>query len=198
MFDYPSDDFKSRIVVVKDKLLNTYPETAIPITEFESFISSTSIQELQEYFIKTFEVKALCNIDVGFVLFGEDYKRGEFLVNIQSEHNKAGNDCGSELGDFLPNILNVLPKMEDQEVAAELAYTVLIPAVKQMIKTFLVKTNHYHKVLEILLMMLEKDFAGLDYGQVVIPEVSSKDFFRKQGGCNPGLCKAQRKQSVNF
>ena len=198
MFDYPEKDFGNKIASIRNKLISVYPQTADSLSEFESFINTKSIQELQEYFIRTFEVKALCNIDVGYILFGEDYKRGEFLVNIQSEHKKANNDCGSELGDYLPNMLYLLPKIEDHEFAEELAFSVLIPAVKQMIKTFLDKTNIYYKVLEVLLLMLETDFVGLDYGQITIPEVSSKDFFRKQGGCSPGLCKPRKMQSVNF
>ena len=198
IFDYPDENFRSNITTIKKELISAYPKVIDPLSEFERFINSISHQDLQEYFVRTFEVKALCNIDVGYVLFGEDYKRGEFLVNIQSEHNKAGNDCGSELGDYLPNMLNLLPKIEDQELAKELSFTVLIPAVRQMIKTFLDKSNIYLKVLEVLLIILETDFSGLNYDQITIAEVSTKDFFRKQGGCSPGLCKPHKKQSVNF
>ena len=66
----------------------------------------------QEYYISTFDVQAICFLDIGYVLFGEDYKRGIFLVNIKKEQIKAGNDCGSELPDHLPNILTLLPKMQ--------------------------------------------------------------------------------------
>ena len=45
--------------------------------------------------------QVLATLDIGYVLFGDDYKRGELLANLNQEHRKANNDCGTELADHL-------------------------------------------------------------------------------------------------
>jgi len=64
-------------------------------------------------------VQAVTTLDVGFILFGDDYKRGEMLVNISREIKEVGHDCGNELADHLPNILFLVSRMEDYELREE-------------------------------------------------------------------------------
>jgi len=194
LFQYPEEGFQKNISVICNEIKENYPKTENLLSDFEIFLNERTSQELQEYFVKTFEVKALCVMEVGYVLFGEDYKRGEFLVNIQNEHNKVKNDCKSELGDYLPNMLNLLPKIEDKNFADELGHSIMVPAIKQMVTKFLDKTNVYLNVLKALVIVLEKDYAHLSLPQYQIPDVSSKQFFKKMGGCAPGHCKPQKQQ----
>ncbi len=181
LFQYPYEGFDKTVYKISTELKKKYSETESVLEVFVDFTKKTSYTEMQEHFMRTFEIKALCNLDVGFVLFGEDYKRGKFLVKIQQEHKKAGNDCGTELGDYLPNMLKLLPKIEDEKFAGELAYTLMIPAVKQMIMIFLDLKNPYLKLLHTLLMIMEKDFGNLDYNQIIIADKKTKEFYRKPG-----------------
>jgi nitrate reductase assembly molybdenum cofactor insertion protein NarJ len=100
----------------------------------------------------------MCFLDIGYVLFGEDYKRGIFLVNIKKEQLKACNDCGTELPDHLPNLLTLLPKMEDKDLVEELIYSILIPAIHEMILKFRNVNNLYKGLLEILVTIMEKQY----------------------------------------
>ena len=58
------------------------------------------------------------------------------LSNLNREHAKAGNDCGSELADHLPNLLRLLPKLENAGLREELVREVLVPALMLMIREF--------------------------------------------------------------
>ncbi len=69
-------------------------------------------------------------------MFGDDYKRGELLVNLNREHGAAGIDCGDELPDHLPNVLRLLARWEDRELAAEFAEEILHPALERMVAEF--------------------------------------------------------------
>jgi nitrate reductase assembly molybdenum cofactor insertion protein NarJ len=73
---------------------------------------------------------------VGYVLFGDDYKRGEMLANLNREHSEAQNDCGTELADHLPNVLRLIPELRDEELVEDLAYAILAPALSEMIREF--------------------------------------------------------------
>jgi hypothetical protein len=70
------------------------------------------------------------------VLFGDDYKRGELLANLNREHTQHQNDCGTELADHLPNVLRLLPLLDDDDLVAELVAEILAPALSQMAREF--------------------------------------------------------------
>ena len=72
--------------------------------------------DLQELHTRTFDVQSLTTLDIGYVLFGDDYKRGALLSNLNQEHSRAENDCRGELADHLPNLLRLIPKLKDQDL----------------------------------------------------------------------------------
>ena len=158
MFRYPSDEMKAYSGTWRNIILAYNPELILNLDPFTSHINEKPLSFQQEYYISTFDVQALCFLDIGYVLFGEDYKRGVFLVNIKKEQIKAANDCGSELPDHLPNILTLLPKLQDAELAEELVYSILIPAIHEMISKFRKGTNLYKRLLEILVTIMETDY----------------------------------------
>jgi nitrate reductase assembly molybdenum cofactor insertion protein NarJ len=121
--------------------------------------------------LKTFDVQAICYLDIGYVLFGEDYKRAQLLVNLQNEHQKAGIDCGTELGDHLPNVLSLLSKTDDPDFAEELGFIVTTPAIRFMLIKFKdIKNNYYKVLLEVLYAFLQRDFSGENLKEYAVPE----------------------------
>ena len=137
MFNYPvNDEYKKTIQTAHEYLVNTFTEAALTLQPFAEFVSSTSVRDIQELFLRSFDVQAITTLDIGFVLFGEDYKRGKLLVHLNEEHRKAGNLCETELSDHLPNLLRLLPKVIDAEMQTEIAELLLLPAVEKMVSEF--------------------------------------------------------------
>ena len=91
---------------------------------------------MQELYTRTFDVQAITTLDLGYVLFGDDYKRGELLANLNREHTQHHNDCGTELADHLPNVLRLVPLLDDEDLAAELVTEIIAPALSQMVREF--------------------------------------------------------------
>lgn len=114
--------------------------------------------EMEELYTRTFDIQAVAYLDVGYVLFGEDYKRGHFLVKMQSLHQEYGNDCGTELPDHLPNILTLLPKLADQEEAEGLVGKLVLPAIDKMVAGFGDHGNVYLDVLKSVSEVLKEDY----------------------------------------
>jgi len=158
MFRYPTDDLRTFPGKWRDIIPVYDPELILKLDLFTTHINEKPLPFQQEYYISTFDVQAMCFLDIGYVLFGEDYKRGVFLVNIKKEQIKACNDCGSELPDHLPNILTLLPKIQDADLAEELIYSLLIPTIHEMILKFSNGNNLYKGLLEILVTIMEKDY----------------------------------------
>ena len=177
MFRYPSDELKTYSGTWRDIIQVYDHELILKLDPFSVHINEKPLSFQQEYYISTFDVQAMCFLDVGYVLFGEDYKRGVFLVNIKKEQIKACNDCGSELPDHLPNILTLLPKIKDQELAEELIYSLLIPAIHEMIFKFRNGSNLYKGLLEILVTLMETDYPDSTYERFDFGQRKKTDLF---------------------
>lgn len=136
LFRYPDGHFRARVEEVYAMLGKNYPDAADTLVRFVNWVRTTDAHGVEEVFSRTFHVQAICYLDLGFVLFGEDYKRGEFLVNMKREQARAGNDCGEELPDNLVNVLTLLPLLKDRAFAEELAGRVVMPALRRMIGEF--------------------------------------------------------------
>ena len=155
-YDVLINDLSSQIEVYGINAVNLF----IPVAEH--FVTN-SLSELQEYYIRTFDVNATCYLDIGYVLFGEESKRGQFLLNMKSEQQKVNNDCGTEFADHLPNILTLMPLLEDALFREELAVTILAPALKLMSDNFKSTDNSYKNLIDILIIILETDYKNSSF-----------------------------------
>ncbi len=162
-FSYPSPEREKFIDEWRKTVWKITPESEQELELFIEHIKQKTLAEQQEYYISTFDVQALCYLDVGYVLYGEDYNRGVFLANMKKEQKNAGNDCGSELPDHLPNVLTLLPKMNDTALAEELIVSMLIPAVEKMVGSFRIEGNVYQGMLKILLRVMQNNFPDSEF-----------------------------------
>lgn len=143
LFEYPEPDYPIVVRSLCDLLEACYPAAA---SELEAFaralpgdgeaLSEEQLYEVQEVFTRSFDVQSITTLGVGYVMFGDDYKRGEVLVNLNREHREAGVDCGTELPDHLPNVLRLVARWQDPEIRAEFVEEILHPALRMMIEEF--------------------------------------------------------------
>jgi len=117
---------------------------------FAKFIASTddiSLSELQELYTRTFDLSPVCALDIGYHLFGENYKRGVFLANLSETESPF--DLGQEhqLPDYLPVLLRLLTKLDDDELRGALIRECMIPALGKMLKAFGESDNPYQHLI---------------------------------------------------
>lgn len=182
LFEYPQDGtYKTSIISIYEKLKSEITEVSESMKTFMDFVDESLVSDMQELYMRSFDVQAITTLDIGYVLFGEDYKRGQLLVNLNKEHREANNECNTELADNLPNILNLLSKMTNVAMRDDIASKLVIPAVVKMIAEFSpqriekkdelykkhLKTviefsvkyrDVYKNLLETLLLFLKRDF----------------------------------------
>lgn len=135
LFDFPGADYLVRAKRLLVSLSERYPEAAAELQLFLDVIPSSE-NDLQELYTRTFEIQSLTTLSVGYILFGDDYKRGDLLANLNREHTLVDNDCRGELADHLPNMLRLIPLLKDEEIREELVAELLLPAVALMIREF--------------------------------------------------------------
>lgn len=207
LFKYPKQGYHDKVITCKVMLEECYPEAAKSFKRFFDFIQDKTLYEVEEVFGITFHIQAICFLDIGYVLFGEDYTRGEFLVNMKAEQAKVSHDCGEELADNLPHVLHLMAISEDEEFIKELAVRAVIPALEKMLTEFKASRmelrkkvmkkkqkaiimediqdgNIYQNALQSLLIVLQKDYKGINYGDAKIEQSLSNFLPNCDGSCS--------------
>ena len=102
VFDYPDADLPTQLRELCELLQSHLFRRPRP--DWTSFakalpcsgdrLSGVELDEVQEIFTRSFDVQAITTLSVGYIVFGDDYKRAELLVNLNREHRDAGLDCG--------------------------------------------------------------------------------------------------------
>lgn len=136
LFQYPDGGYQQKMKVIQNFLNDNYPEADEDIDTFVELLPADDLNTMEELYIRSFDVQSITTMDIGYILFGDDYKRGELLANLNREHKQADNDCGSELGDHLPNLLRLISKLDDQELIVEMIEELIVPALAKMISEF--------------------------------------------------------------
>lgn len=188
LFRYPDGNFPNKLAYGLQLIEEKYPDAAESLNVFIRYTQGRSLREWEELYTKTFDVQAICYLDLGYVMFGEDYKRGVFLHRMKLEQEKAGNNCGYELPDNLSNMLSFFHKAKDEQIVIDLAARILIPGVEKMIaefdqsridmKTEALKTLHKALIQEELnqgnvyrhLFLALQHVLQADFGQYVVNE----------------------------
>lgn len=135
LFDYPDESYSTLVSKTIDTLREMYPDASLELEEFKKLLP-TKTYELQELYTKSFEVQAVTSLEIGYVLYGDDYTRGEVLVHLNKEHRSVSNDCAGELSDHLGNILRLIPKMKNQDTVNDLMTMMLAPAIEIMMNEY--------------------------------------------------------------
>jgi nitrate reductase assembly molybdenum cofactor insertion protein NarJ len=143
LFDYPDADYPAKVWAARRSVADDCPVAAARLGAFAEALPSApgtlapdAVAEMQEIFTRSFDVQAITTLSVGYLMFGDDYKRGDLLANLNREQRNAGVDCGRELSDHLPNVLRLMARWPDHDLVTELVQEVVRPAVERMVAEF--------------------------------------------------------------
>lgn len=135
--------------------------------EFRRFVEQTPPARLEEIFAATFDLQAVCYPYVGYHLFGESYKRGQFMARLNEGYRQRGFSAGSELPDHVAIVLRFLAlgsvdrvpeRSEGDDFAQALLSEGLIPALDKMALAFGEPAgNPYAAVIRALLLVLRNE-----------------------------------------
>lgn len=181
LFSYPDEKLRIDSEAAHRLLESKYISASKFFNEFYFFSKSISLIKWQEIYTRTFDVQAITTLDLGYVLFGDDYKRGELLVNLSKEHKNYNIDCGSELGDHLPNVLRLVTQLTDDDLKTDLIYLIIKPALHKISAEFDIdkidKKNSVYKKHQETLIEPANNF-GLIYQQLLMAliDVLQTDF----------------------
>jgi len=148
LLEYPDSNYASKV----DSCGN-----ADEFLTFTRGAQSLSLSELQEVYTRTFDLNPTCALEIGFHLFGENYKRGEFLANLRETETPFELGQEHQLPDYLPVLLRLLTKLEDEELRTSLIADCMIPAIDKMLVALKDPENPYRSLLEALRSTLRSE-----------------------------------------
>ncbi len=126
------------------------------LRHFQASQSFMGIGQLQELYTGTFDMVPDCSLNLGYQLFGDDWRRSTFLADLAGRYRAYGVPAGKELPDHLCLILRYLAKRGDENERAQLSGECLVPALVRLLKEIRKRDNPYEAALEALLMWLER------------------------------------------
>ncbi len=143
---YPDEDYLNKVRHCIDLLQEEHPGSVEGFRSFASEVEKMNVTELEEFYTRTFDINPVSALEIGWHIYGEQFERGAFLVNMRELSRILGVEESSELPDHLTHILTLLGRME-QEDADMFVATYLLPGLKKMLAGFAGKGNVYENAL---------------------------------------------------
>jgi nitrate reductase delta subunit len=162
LLHYPQEDCRRHLEQLSSAL-TVRQEVEEKLEPFRSFVAGRPFTEWEELFTRTFDMNPPSCLEVGWHLYGEDYKRGEFLVNMRQALAQYHLTESEELPDHMSHCLQLLARMEPEE-APLFVDKYLLPALEKILKG-LKPENPFTGLLEVL-ETLFVDLVGPESGYV--------------------------------
>ncbi|MFQ5420475.1 MAG: nitrate reductase molybdenum cofactor assembly chaperone [Anaerolineae bacterium] len=160
LLDYPTPHLLNQAQNCADLLRLDCPEEADYMQSFVDYVESTPLGQLEEIYTGTFDMNPACYIFAGYILFGESFNRGKFLVRLQKEYRERGFSSGNELADHLAVLFRFMSILDANEHTAQLLLKdVFVPVLTKMNTGFKSENespNPYRQVLRAILAVLER------------------------------------------
>jgi nitrate reductase delta subunit len=116
------------------------------LNKFVQKIHGMTLSQLEEIYTRTFDLQAICYPYAGYQLFGEDYRRGEFMTKLKEHYKSNGfHPPENELPDHISVIFQYLSVVSDDVIKEEC----LIPVFEKFLKSFPAEAeNPYYFLLK--------------------------------------------------
>ena len=136
---YPTPSILVQAEECLNGLQGTHPEAALVFESFLRGLKQSSLEKLRELYTTTFDMQPVCYPYIGYHLFGESYKRGALMAQLNEAYRASGFSAGQELPDHLSVALRFLGLdaiHREGEFCQALLHSGLLPALEKMLKPF--------------------------------------------------------------
>jgi nitrate reductase delta subunit len=138
LLSYPTPAILQQARECLRRLQETEPEAAKALETFLEGLQHT-LEKMEELYTATFDMQPVCYPYLGYQLFGESYKRGAFMAQLNEAYHAAGYSAGRELPDHVAVVLRFLGLDVDRrqgEFCQALIEQGLAPTLAKMLQTF--------------------------------------------------------------
>ncbi|MBI3822774.1 MAG: nitrate reductase molybdenum cofactor assembly chaperone [Planctomycetes bacterium] len=144
---YPNEKYRQYLGHCRHVLAEKHPDAMQFLDRFTHDVESMTIEDLQELYTQAFDLNPICTLELGWQLFGENYSRGEFLVEMRQTLRRLDVPESTELPDHITHVLAAFGRMPARE-ADRFASQFLLPALEKMLQGLSGSKCPYEDVLE--------------------------------------------------
>lgn len=148
LFEYPSGGYKEVLDYTLDRC-KTEGMVAVhaDLEKFHAVIHPLSLTEMEELFTRTFDINPVATLEIGWHIYGEQYERGAFLVQMRSRLRELNIEEGTELPDHITSALRLIARVNEEE-GKLFVQRYFMPAVKKIQDGLKKKENPYRHLVE--------------------------------------------------
>jgi nitrate reductase delta subunit len=159
LLEYPDAGWAERFDGCRYLLNSEGPGLAEAFRGFRTGVEGLNLSELQELYTRTFDLNPVCTPEVGYHLFGDTYKRGLFLARLRETEEPYALGQDGQLPDYLPVMLRLVGRLEDEELRAALVQDCLLPATEKMFEALSKAESHYAHLIGTVRVSLTRTVA---------------------------------------
>lgn len=170
LLDLPDTAERCALLVSMD-----FPAWAPDVIAFAETIATLTPEQREELYTQTFDFNPKRALEAGWHLFGENFKRGTFLVKIRETLREHDLDEGEKLPDHLTHLLRLLDRLDQEEGEAMIA-EIILPALRKISESFEGKPNPYGRLIRALVGIFSDSISAeaLEISTTVIAKTPSE------------------------
>ncbi len=139
LLEYPGSDIKEQAEQCLVQLQPIHPEIVEALEKFVRRLDQLSLDKMRELYTTTFDMQPVCYPYLGYQLFGESYKRGAFMAQLNEAYHNVDYSAVQELPDHLAVVLRFIgldATNRQDEFCQALINDGIMPALEKMLKVF--------------------------------------------------------------
>ncbi len=125
------------------------------LVRFVAEVEKLPLSQWEELYTATLDMNPKLVPYIGYVVWGESYRRGDFMAALKREMDRLGVDLGGELPDHLVPVLRYLARTEEPLPELVEIYEPAVARIKKDLAVF-DRTSPYRHLLEALLLTAPK------------------------------------------
>ena len=132
ILDYPAPGLADKAAECAALVGAVQPQAATLLESFRGFAEEHPLGKLQEVYSGFFDLNSICHPYIGYQLFGENYKRSIFMVELKKSYRAEGFEASAtEIPDRLSIVLRFAAQSKSEDVD-DLVSKGLLPALERM------------------------------------------------------------------
>lgn len=131
VLEYPGVSFDSKLETAR-KASGSTERMETALSGLATYLETEGKTKAEERYTQLFDISPVCTLHIGYHLFGDAYGRGELLAGLVGELRKANVSLGTEIPDFLPTLLRLVPRIDNDEDRQIFLEQVLLPGLEKM------------------------------------------------------------------
>ncbi|HLO32359.1 MAG TPA: molecular chaperone TorD family protein [Anaerolineales bacterium] len=151
---YPTSALLRQTEECLAQLQESHPDATSALEKFHHGVQQHTREKMEELYTVTFDMQPVCYPYIGYQLFGESYKRGAFMAQLNEAYHAFGYSAGQELPDHLSIVLRFIgldAANRQGDFCQALLDEGLTPALGKMLQTFAAPSeNPYFGLLSAL------------------------------------------------